>query len=1098
MTSKNSKGKMPVPIQHEMIKKVIKIATPVENKELSTVALYKHKCSCTNEQKQFRKSYQVLAKNIEKLQIEYDILRKKEEPPPIPKLVARKTVFKPSVELIRLRDKLQIRRERFEENKINIKLESGKRAPLKGKNGPRYAPSTEASKVLPEMVTFQLAEKVKKSEKEYEDLLEQEKMDFEKFGEALTKVLPKIEVKPVDIYVPSTALTTLKNRIELLKLQLAPKKKIMSQSPCTCWVEEEYSIWEEEELLWNEEVQHYYHTSKEKMYFLSNRGKGYFTYKETGEKDYKNLGFDSFYRSPLYEKLYLCPWHGSLIQSQKIELLRKIGSGVLSNPALSYADPHYKIPRIITEGDEKGEVEQDIRVAGDPPIYGVYVYLSAGVDVDVVCYDNCEAISRDKIKKEDGNDEEKVAELRDFNRNLEPTYNEVLSNFKVFNTYVESLNKNGIRLKELLKKTTSVEQGTLEKEVRVALLVKDKVEEEYKQCQKEAENAWARKVAKVKEQNLAKEKYNIASGRSISLSFEELLKELSKLPFPPDDTPDIEKMLYNATMIYLDYMQDVEEGSEILDIIEQDRLRLDILNLDTFISKQKLAQIPLKFSEILILESTDDNNTAAEKQLNKLILQYEDEKNEEVLANLRTKIMTLKAEIEEELAEDRDFQEELERPFVNENENDISEAAHLRYIATVCQEKKSLLNKGEKDYNLKKIKFDSDTNSLIANKEELKGCILMQKQGNNDMDKAITRPHFLGTWFVERAEKFSSYSSLKGLPIDDEKVAAEEKLEEENYRLMVEKTNLDKVIIAIKEKCIKIKKKLIKTEKLLTSRAVIWRPEYEEYKSNQTRGKIRNVPVEKEPTNVIVKRRAATLNTLVKPESKSTGPKRIQPVFSGKAASPTIKPPLVPRPQISVALRPISPVAPTEVIVPQSITVGPTKMQKEYKLKIMRDRAANIPSIHMIEKKMSPVIKSPTLLMPIIIPKSGTIIHNIGSPVKASTSPVRINTSLMKLNTSPTTSFSSTKAILKLNGPLVPKAPSPPPEMSPPTPIYNMKKRVRRPLLYTGPKFTEPLKPPPATEGTKILVSLPPIKAVRSSLPQSENSSVSIRIPGTN
>ena len=93
MTLENKKDKMSESNQNEIKKRVVKIATPLENGETSSVIFYTGGCVCTPQEIEFRKSYQLLAKNIEILQAEYEKLRKKEEPPPQPKSIIKKEIF---------------------------------------------------------------------------------------------------------------------------------------------------------------------------------------------------------------------------------------------------------------------------------------------------------------------------------------------------------------------------------------------------------------------------------------------------------------------------------------------------------------------------------------------------------------------------------------------------------------------------------------------------------------------------------------------------------------------------------------------------------------------------------------------------------------------------------------------------------------------------------------------------------------------------------------------------------------------------------------------------------------------------------------------
>lgn len=1154
------KDKMPEPSQDKIKKRVVKIATPLENGGNSTVIFYTGGCSCTPQEIEFKKSYQLLAKNIELLQVEYENLRKKEEPPTQPKNIIKKDIFKPSVKLANLKKKVTELKYKFENNKKILADDEARKIAQRTKKETKVAPTTSleiaalkkekgeltqttknkkgkffqaSTNTLSDADKYQLQEKIKKKELKYEALLKVESSEFEAIKKATIKIMPKPE--PVKVYIPSAILTDLRNRIETLKVQLAPKKRNMFESKCRCWADEEYSMWDEEEFLWSEESKHYYHTIDGVIYYLSNKAKGYYSRDLDGNKIYKGLGFGIFYRSPLYEKLYPCSWHGGLVPYQKEELKskiikerinikenkgkdpsnmidvfdEKIGTFVPRNHVFDYADPYHKITYCETEDGEKIETMKMVPISGDPPIYGVYVFLTATSqrdkkdengnnilvnysNLDVVCYDNCKEMSMDKVRKGNGRKDNKVTELREFNRNVEPAYKEVLASYNVFNKYHTSLRDNESKLKELIKKTSGFEEGTRSKVVKDSELVMDKVRQEFQECKDKAEESWKRKVAKIKEQNLAKERANASSGRTVSLTFDDLLK----LPFPKDDAPDIEKMLYNATMVYLDYRDDVKENSEEFSQAEQDRLTLNILNLDKIVSGEKITQVPSNFEQILSRGSPGDNDSQMEKNLHKLILEYQNKKDTNVLAILRMEIIELNEEIEGDLTSDRDFEYDLKRELVSKiNEKDISETGKLRYISSLCQDKKKLVDKAERDYNLKKLAFDTDKANLIDNKKELVSRSLRSAQNNKDLFDAIKRAHFIGRWFVERAEKFSVINSLKSFSLDDDKVASGETLEEEKYRLIYEKEQLDIVVEGISTKCKSIRKKLTTTQKMLSNNDTDWPTElvdsdYRNWRSDQTRSS-KSLNERKEESKVIVvKKTGLKVIPFIKSEAKSSAPTRIQPVFSSKASSPSSKPPLAPRTQISISARPTASIIKlvstspilvtsaievpvTSVIEPQSISTAPTKMQILFRQSVMKERAQNIPSIAMIEKKMSPVTKSPILHVPLRI-SSSSINHTPGSPQKRSASPTRSTTvnnsiSIIIPNSSRSVlssigSSNENRGIRSLIRYVAPPAPnSPPPEYIPGKPVIIRIPRKQSPIPYTGPRFSEPVKPTPVS-----------------------------------
>ena len=1166
MTLENKKDKMSESNQNEIKKRVVKIATPLENGETSSVIFYTGGCVCTPQEIEFRKSYQLLAKNIEILQAEYEKLRKKEEPPPQPKSIVKKEIFKPSTELVTLKNRVTELKDQFEENKKILEDDEIRRKAQNTKKEVKVAPTTsleiaaakkekvelilmpksknkgkffQAAVSLSDADKFQLQEKIKRKQLKYEALYKLEFSDFEAIKKAATKIMPKTQViKP---YVPSTQLTELRNKIEISKVQLAPKKRNMFESKCRCWANEVYSMWDEEEILYSKESKHYYHTIDGVIYYLSNKAKGYYTRDSDGNKTYKGLGFGIFYRSPLYEKLYPCAWHGGLVPYQKEELKRKIikerinvkenrgkdpskmidvfdenkGPFVPKNHVFEYADPHHEIAYFETEGGEKTQKVKMVPVSGDPPIYGVYAFITSSSqkitkdekgddisvsysDLDVVCYDNCKEMSMDKVVKENGRNDTKVTELREFNRNVEPAYKEVLASYSVFNRYLENLKENQTRVNELIKKTTGFDEGTRNKVVKDAELVMNKMKEELQECNDKAEESWKRKVAKIKEQNLARERANGSSGKGVSLTFDDLLK----LPFPKDDAPDIEKMLYNATMVYLDYIDDVKEGSEEFNQAEQNRLTLNILDLDKIVSGEKIIAVPSDFDEILSRGPPSKDDSRAEKDLYKLIVQYQNEKDPDILAQLRPQIIKLDEEIEEDLILDKEFQDKLKMVLVSKtNENDISDTGKLRYISSLCQDKKKLFQKSEKDYNFKKKEFENDRANLIQNKEELANLTLQIRQSSNGLFVAVKKAHFIGRWFVERAEKFSVISSLKGFSLEDEKVAHGETLEEEKYRLIYEKQQLDIVVEGISTKCKTVRRNLTTTQRMISNNT-FWIAQIEEdykiWRSDQDRSSKSSKTNKEESKVIVVKKNVATFKPFVKAEIKSSAPTRIQPVFSSKVVPLANKPPLAPRSQISISSRPItSPttltssaieVPVTSVIEPQSINTAPTKMQILYRQSVMKERAQNIPSIAMIEKKMSPVTKSPTIYIPLRI-SSSVINHTPGSPQKRAASPSRSTTIAKGVNpisiTIPTSSRSSS-ALSPISSPteirgirslvryVVPAAPdSPAPLYIPPIPfelktaseyrkLSELKKSLENPVVrYIGPRFSEPIKPQP-------------------------------------
>ena len=734
-----------------------------------------------------------------------------------------------------------------------------------------------------------LAEKIEKDQIEYEDLREADKFAF-KFitDEKLEKKSESKEAKKKAItkYTPSQKLSNLRESLDLKRNKLASMKKDILAIECECWADEEYLLWDEKDLiyvegeeypyhtikgvkhylgpdgyfvlesscdseycdealtensvLWDESealydpnLQAYYHTYKSRRY-IREEDDNYYSEKVIQTKKYSlALGSGSYYRGPLYKKLHRCDWHGGLLPKDQIALSRSIFSEKSMKPVYDYANP-LKTRPVVRLVDKDGKLVKKTKyvtepVLGDPPNCGVYVYIKYGNKLDVVCYDNCRNTDMNNLMLEANNNDEKVAKLRKFAKQVDAVWKDTEASFNVSSTFIKNAKLNRAKLEDLIRKTSGIaDNDSRKKQVEKAELLKNKTQKEYKDAELRAEQNWLRKVAKVKDDILNKSRGDLSQINLTNFSYE----ELNKIPYPNDNALTVEKRFYNAVMDYLDYYDDVKEG--VVDPALLNSYMLKILEIDKQITTNKIAISNIDFDKLLNKEFDQNSDNELEVELFNLIKEYNDEKSESNKSLLEKKIISLNDELEEELASDRDFQEGLKNILVVKNENDISEAAHQRYIITLCQTEKTYFTKANSDYELKLRNFEKDSKDLAKNIEEKQNCSQQEKQNESSMYETISRAHFSGRWFLEQSSEFDVIRTIKGFTLNEETPADDETHKQEKFRLEEEKKMLDKAIKNVTEKSNNIRNNMKKTSNMLSSydqRKI--ELDYEEFKSNQ-------------------------------------------------------------------------------------------------------------------------------------------------------------------------------------------------------------------------------------------------------------------------
>lgn len=590
--------------------------------------------------------------------------------------------------------------------------------------------------------------------------------------------------------------------------------------------------WSETVSLFDENLQGYYHTYKGKRYFLGEDGNYYPENVIKTDKITFPLGFGSYCRGPNYEKLHFCDWHGGLIPEDRLELIREMDLEGNDSPVMKYANPMEKRSVIKLVEENGALVRKSVDVSfpklGEPPSCGVYVYIKYGNKIDVICYDNCRNKYSNDLLLEEGTTDEKISKMRKFVSGIEPSWKDTDGTVKVFNSYMKEANHNRIRLEELNKKTTGIDDDSRKKLVQRAEEVMNKADKEYKESLRKAEQNWTRKVAKVKEDIYNKSKSGTVQSNVFDYEY------LNKLPFPSDDDPIIEKRFYNAAMDYLDYYDDIQEG--VVDPSLLKKYMLAILEIDKQRAKAMVQPSDDSLSKILETEFDSESGNELETEIVKLIAEYNYEKRDEVKAKLEKEIKALYYELEEELAEDREFQESLNNVLIvkKENDNDISQNAKSRYIAMMCQTEKTFLDKAEADYNLKEKTFKKDSEELASNFEEKTSRILQEKRYQESEYNSIVRAYFSCRWFLEQCTEFDSVKTMKDFSLNEEEPPEDESVGQEKFRLEEERKLLDKVVKKVTEKSNNIRNSMKKIENLLVKfeRTKI-EQDYEEFKNNQ-------------------------------------------------------------------------------------------------------------------------------------------------------------------------------------------------------------------------------------------------------------------------
>lgn len=734
-------------------------------------------------------------------------------------------------------------------------------------------PSTEAEQVL--------IEKYKKLAQEVEDEEFFNKWATKQIGDTKSK---KAKSSPNKTKEPSLKTKELKVKLESKKSSLLSMKKDMLKVKSTCWAEEEYHIWDEKELIykdgeeypyhtengikyylgtegyfviesscdseecsegvtenmvaWSENDQlydpvldGYYHTYKGKRYFLAENGKYYSDKSIHTVRRNLPLGFGSYYRGPFYEKLHRCDWHGGLMAKDRMELFRQIEFAGNDKPALDYADPPSLDPltnyALVERGQElvRQPVESKDHKLGDPPSCGVYVYIKHGNKVDVVCYDNCRNRDMENLEALSNSDDKTVAKMRLFAKQIDSVWSDTNATFAAAFAFVKEAENNKIKINDLIRKTAGIaDDDSRFKSVQVAKVLRDRAQKEYREVSERAEQSWKRKVAKIKEEAANKSSNYQLSGFSYD--------ELSKLPFPNENASLIEKRFYNAVMDYLDYSDDIKEG--VVDPALLDSYMAILLKLDSQIARDKAKYKDDGFEKILAKEFDPNSDNELEKHLSKLIKEYNDEKSEEKKEGMKKEIRELDAELEEELSSDRDFQEGLKNVLVVKNENDISEAAHQNYLATMSQVEKTIFTKSNSDYEMKLRDYERDSKDLETNTREKENCQSKDLQNTELMYDSITKAHFSGKWFLEQLAAFNVVKDMKDFTLNDEEPEEKESSAIRKIRIENEKNMLSKTIKNVEEKGNNIKKSIAKTTALLhgedQNRVNI---DYENYKDNQ-------------------------------------------------------------------------------------------------------------------------------------------------------------------------------------------------------------------------------------------------------------------------
>jgi hypothetical protein len=635
----------------------------------------------------------------------------------------------------------------------------------------------------------------------------------------------------------------LKDTIDRKEKLLQQKKLTIKDSDCTCWAAEEFSIWNEKdflsEVVFSEEEPNslyepnfryiYYHTHEGKKYYLEENHYASFDPEKGIVHEYP-FYFGSYFRSPLYEKLTPCPWHGGLTKDEKTSLLQEMGYTNSEAPIYNYADPKMLQPVVEFDSstDERKVLKEIVVSKYGVPRYGVYVYAQYGDEFDILCFDSCKSTSIEVLAHESKQDDEILKKYRNFITAFNPQWLATKTSFGDLKLFEENRRKNDSELKSLITITNSIDKGNRGKEVEDAKIRAENAKLDYEVAVEKAEAVWLRKVSKIKEstfEGLRREMSN--KGVSIP-DFDSLLEMEMPTADPTDPNYNISNLeLFNAIQDYLDF---------------QDGIAVPTHPPTWTLADYKNAVIGWVKIAYQVTENTQEFDTLLEREepeafserekaLNAAIREYKESKNEE----LKQKILDLNQAVKEEM-DDYDFEEGLISATVVQDKDDISQRAHDNFIKKSTQEEKSLMSKTRIDFSLKQKQYQRDTAEYKANKAKIHDHQVGEVQIENLRYKAITEAYFGGKWFLDQAEVYISIVPTKEMTLYDEKVSETESAEAEKLRVEGQQKEFEDVRKDIQNKCNHIANLAAEAIKELEKNSVWaakYKKDYELYREEQ-------------------------------------------------------------------------------------------------------------------------------------------------------------------------------------------------------------------------------------------------------------------------
>ncbi len=324
-------------------------------------------------------------------------------------------------------------------------------------------------------------------------------------------------------------------RVELINLYKTYKTFLRKVKPptCPCWANTVYEFRYREYFgpveTPEKGVSRYAFIENGITYYALSRHTNYFYDKKGIVVADKNTSF--YYLSPKMQRLRPCHWHGYLPQTEKERLNQEYNK--------------YKQHRI----DVAYEYAYNQHADGNPPEYGVYVFFSDDIDIDVVCYDTCYERDSEMRKEELLIKDDESTKIRRFVKTLQNKFDQITNKMNSYDDLIRVRSENvkelsGLKLKlnELSKITTTT------KDIEEVKLLIDEATRKYNKKLIEVEALW-------KKGTLSMQSGNITEKESVVPSLEDILR----MPEPSEDDTKL-RVLWELVQRYNELLVSNEEG----------------------------------------------------------------------------------------------------------------------------------------------------------------------------------------------------------------------------------------------------------------------------------------------------------------------------------------------------------------------------------------------------------------------------------------------------------------------------------------------------------------------------------------------------------